>query len=317
MIKGVGTDYAYLLVYYDILICLMSWEDTFRSWAQGPSQTEQEKCANAERVICDALNNDTRLSKLNITVFTQGSYKARTNVRLDSDVDICVRLNNTFFPDYPEGKTNEDYGNIASKISFSDYKDLVHAALESRFGRSSVARGNKAFNVHANTYRIDADVVPAFDHRRYTGPGRNDYLKGVAFECDDGTVIKNWPEQTHDNGVTKNSATGRRYKRVIRILKRLRNDMQEDRVSAAGDVASFLIESLVWNTPNDGFNHSDYKADVRFVLAHTFNETVSEQQCSKWGEVNELKYLFKGPQPWTREQAHNFLSAAWSYIGFD
>ena len=92
--------------------------------------------------------------------------------------------------------------------------------------------------------------------------------------------------------------------------------MQEDKVMAAKDVPSFLIECLVWNAPNEGFNHDQYTADVRYVLANTFNKTLDEVQCKEWGEVNELKYLFRSGQPWTREQAHHFLSVAWDYIGF-
>lgn len=162
----------------------MSWEDTFRTWATGPSQTEKDKCANAERVIRDALNADYRLSPLHISIFVQGSYKAHTNVRLDSDVDICACFNDGFFGDYPKGKTRDDYGFTDSDISFSHYKNLVEAALVGRFTQFGVTRGNKAFAVHENSCRIDTDVVAAFEHRRYTGPGQNDFLRGVAFRSD-------------------------------------------------------------------------------------------------------------------------------------
>ena len=53
-------------------------------------------------------------------MFPQGSYRHKTNVRADSDVDICVRLNTTFFPDYPAGKTKEDFLNIDGTIAFAD-----------------------------------------------------------------------------------------------------------------------------------------------------------------------------------------------------
>jgi len=53
------------------------------------------------------------------------------------------------------------------------------------------------------------------------------------------------------------------------------------------------------------------------MLAHCFNHTLDDAKCSKWGEVSELKYLFRVNQPWTRQQAHSFLSAAWAYIGFE
>ena len=84
----------------------------------------------------------------------------------------------------------------------------------------------------------------------------------------------------------------------------------------AKSIPSYLIECLSWNTPNNGFGHTEYNSDVRFFLAHTFNETINYEKCKDWGEINELKYLFIG-QKWTCEQTHNFLSAAWNYIGFE
>jgi len=292
------------------------WEETFKNWAQGPGKTERDKCDNAESAVKKAISAHPELSGMDISVFAQGSYRSRTNIRVDSDVDICVCLNSIAFSDYPEGKIGKDYGRVQSPLEFSDFKNLVHKALIDRFGASSVSRDNKAFDVHANTYRVDADVIPAFEYRRYKSDGSNNYILGIAFKTDNDDLIKNWPEQTYDNGVEKNDVTSRRYKRVIRILKNLRNTMQED-VVAANNIPSFLIECLVWNAPNEGFNHDLYTADVQYVLANTFNKTLDEIQCKEWGEVNELKYLFRSGQPWTREQAHRFLSAAWDYIGFE
>nr|QNO45931.1 hypothetical protein DMJHIOCL_00010 [Methanosarcinales archaeon ANME-2c ERB4] len=291
------------------------WGERFKTWAQGPGKTEQEKCDNAESAIKKAISAYSRLSGMGISVFAQGSYRARTNIRLDSDVDICVRLNSTAFCDYPQGKTYKDYNRVPSDLAFSDFKDLIQEALIDRFGAGSVKRGNKAFDVHANTYRVDADVVPTFEYRRYNSDGSNNCILGVAFKTDDGVLIENWHEQTYQNGVEKNKTTARRYKRVIRILKNLRNKMQEDKVSAANNIPSFLIECLVWNVPNEDFNNDSHTTDVRCVLAHIFNKTLDDDQCKEWGEVNELKYLFRPSQPWTREQANSFVSAAWDYLG--
>lgn len=295
-------------------------EDLFSSWAQGPGKTEADKCENAETAVRKAIDADKGLSKLDVTVFAQGSYMARTNVKQDSDVDICIRYNRAFFPDYPKGKTREDFENVESELKFFDFKDMVEKAVRSYFGTSSVRRGNKAFDIHANTYRVDADAVPAYEHRRYTGAfnadGSHHYLSGVAFLPDKGDQIINWPQQDYDNGVQRNDATDRRYKRVIRILKRLRNKMQEDGTPEAQNIASFLIECLVWNAPLEAFQHSTYTEDVRYVMADIFNRTRNQADCSEWGEVNELKYLFRPSQAWTREQANRFLDAAWSYIGF-
>jgi len=297
----------------------MSWEDTFRSWGGPPCQTEKEKMENTENAIKNAIQKDDKLSQMDISIFAQGSYKSRTSVRQDSDVDVCVRLNSTFFTRYPEGKTDSDYGNSEGSTNFADFKNLVETALKNYFGSDTVSRGNKAFDIHSNSYRVDADVLPTFAYRYYNGNGENDYIKpvGVGFLTDMGIRINNWPKQAYDNGVKKQSNTGERYKKMVRIMKKMRNKMQEDGIAEAMDVPSFLIESLVWNVPDNGFNHNDYYDDVKHVIVHYFNKTLKDEECKEMCEVNNIKYLFHPLQPWTREQAHSFFSAAWDYVGFD
>lgn len=295
-------------------------EETFTLWSQDPGKTEAEKCDNAETAIKKAIAANKELASLDVSIFAQGSFRARTNVRQDSDVDICVRYNTAFFGDYPEGKSGKDFGFGDASLTFADFKNKVELALKSYFGETSVARGKKAFDVHANSYRIDADVVATFEHRRYSGrlnpDGTHNYLSGVAFDPNTGARIINWPEQNYTNGVARNDATGRGYKRAIRILKRLRNKMQDEKVAEASNIASFLIECLVWNAPLEAFEHDTYAAIVRHVIADVFNRTRKDEDCKEWGEVNELKYLFRPAQPWTREQANKFLHTAWNYIGY-
>ena len=297
------------------------WEETFRNWAKPSSETEQQKCDNAERIIRQAIREDRMLSQINIEVFAQGSYRNNTNVRQDSDVDLCVILKDVFFYDLPEGKSKSDFKIHDASYTYAEFKNNVEIALVNKFGRKEVVRGNKAFDIHANTYRVDADVVPCFEHRRYTGQQNYDgtfyYLSGTEFRPDNGGSVINWPQQHYENGVAKNDATGNRFKYITRVLKRLRNEMADKGITAAKPIPSYLIECLVWNVPNEGFGHDSYTTDVRYVLAHTFNETINDEKCSEWGEVNELKYLFRISQPWTKQQANDFLSAAWDYIGFE
>ncbi len=294
----------------------MSWEDTFCSWAKPPGETEQTKCDNAVRAVRKAIDASASLSKRSIKVFPQGSYRNRTNVRLESDVDVCVLCTDVCFVDYAfsNGLTDSDVGLIDHPYQYAEYKNDVETALSSYFGKNGVTRGNKAFDIHENTYRVDADAVACFELRRYHRD--RTYISGTAFIADRGGRTENWPEQHYNNGVTKNTVTGQRFKDVVRILKRLRNKMDDEKIAAAKPAASFLIECLVWNVLNEGFGHDTYTADVRWALAYLFNNTRKLEDCNEWGEVNELKYLFRPIQPWTLEQAHAFVSAAWDYIGF-
>jgi hypothetical protein len=130
-----------------------NWEDVFCTWGCAPSATEREKCENAERAVRKAIDASKKLSGKTIEVFAQGSYANRTNVRQDSDVDICVLYKDAFFPDYSlsQGLSGAALGFGDGQYPYADFKNDVHAALKSYFGADSVTRGNKAFDVHANT----------------------------------------------------------------------------------------------------------------------------------------------------------------------
>lgn len=91
--------------------------------------------------------------------------------------------------------------------------------------------------------------------------------------------------------------------------------MEQDGYAAAKNIPSFLVECLIWNVPNASLMNPTWSEDMRAALAYLFNNTMKFENCQEWGEVNELKYLFRSSQPWTREQAHNFVSAAWDYLG--
>ena len=296
---------------------MASWETTFESWGQPPSQAEQEKCENAELAVKKAIAASTVLAKHNVEVFAQGSYANRTNVRQDSDVDICVLCTDVCFTMLMDGLTDTDVGLTSHPYTYLQFKDEVQKALVNSFGRAAVSRGNKAFDIHANSHRIDADVVPCFEHIRYfrwadSSIGEN---HGTELRPDNGGRVINWPQQNYDNGVQKNSDTGRRFKSIVRIMKRLRNHMVDEGIASAKVTPSFLNECLVWNVPNDGFGHDTYTDDVRNTIAHLWNETRSIDTCGEWREISELKYLFRG-ESWSREQVNTFLQAAWDRIGF-
>ena len=117
--------------------------------------------------------------------------------------------------------------------------------------------------------------------------------------------------------MTKNDQTGKRFKALVRILKQLRMDMAESGIVAASKVPSFLLECLVWNVPNEGFGHDTFTADVQYCISWLWNNMKTEEQCNEWGEINELKYLFRPAQPWTRDQVNEFLLGAWNYVEFE
>lgn len=297
------------------------WEETFRLWAKPSSDTEQAKMDNAAAMVRAAVRDAAVLSRRTVEVFAQGSYRNNTNVRQDSDVDICVRCMDYSFDDFSQagGVAPADAGRCASGYTYGQFRDEVGAALIAKFGDKGVTRGAKAFDVHPTSYRVDADVVAVLEHRRYfrDAAGNFDFHSGAEFHPDGGGRIVNWPHQHYASGVLKNKATGNRFKYITRVLKRLRYRMADKGVDAAKNLPSYFIECLTWNAPDECFNHDAYTDNVRAVLAHLFNGTRQDGLCGEWTEVNELKYLFNWAQPWTRQKGFDFVSAAWDYIGLE
>jgi len=291
-----------------------NWEQKFEYWAGSPSKTETQRSENAFNALKNAIEASAKLRHRNVGVFLQGSYRNRTNTRGESDVDIGVVCYATFFGDYPEGTDRSTFGNSPATYHYPQFKDEVGEALVAHFGSGAVRRGNKAFDVRETSYHLEADVAPFFEHRRYTRDGR--YESGVELQPDKGGRVINWPEQHYENGNAKNDRTRRRYRALVRILKNLRNEMDENSRAAAKPIVGFLVECLVWNTADNVFGHSTYGEDLKAVLTYLYNHTKTDDPCNEWGEVSELKYLFRGPQKWTRQQAHDFVLDAWRYVAF-
>lgn len=290
----------------------VDWESRFRLWAKPPSTTEEQRIQNAISVIRRALAQNRFLDE-KTEIFIQGSHKNRVNVRQNSDVDIAILyIGNTFYAEYPNGMTKEDFGHIDGEYGYDNFKDRVEKALVNYFGQSSVERGNKAFEIHENTYRINADVVPVFEYRKYYE--RDHYVCGVLLNPDKGGSIINWPEQHYENGVKKNGDTSRSYKGVVRILKNLKYSMSESGIGIADDIPGFWIECMVWNVPNSQFASSLIVNRVDQVLNYLQDKTRSLDDCKEWMEVSNLKSLFRGLPSEKLEKCHEFLTEALGYI---
>lgn len=300
-----------------------NWENEFSQWARPPGKTEDERCENAIKAIRNAIAKSDKLKNRSLTVFPHGSYRNRVNVRQDSDVDVGVLCDETFSYHLPDGTTKATFGITPATYHYAQFKDELVEALAEHFGSGAVRRGNKAIDVRENTYHVEADVAPFFEYRHYSVSGN--YLCGVALRPDKGELIYNYPErilerwpqipQHYENGVSKNKTTHRSYKGVVRILKKIRNEMDDAFIAVARPIPGFLIECMVWNAPTACFRGDTWDDKVQAVFSHLWSSTKEDGRCKAWKEVNNIKLLFNSDQPWTQREAYAFINAAWDYVG--
>lgn len=295
-------------------------EESFKHWHRPASETEEERISNAISMIKDGIDQHNILKYKDIEIFVQGSYANNTNVRMESDIDICVMLKDTFFSSYPEGKSRIDYGFTQGSNNFTDYRSWVISAMTNKFGPDGITVGNKSIKIHSNSYHVQADVVPAFQYRNYSRDKQTDPLsfeEGIQFFSSKGEKVINYPKIHIANGRRKNKATSKRFKKMVRIFKRIKTQMKKEGWSVNKSISSFLISGFIWNVPNSIFNdHDNWEERMRAAIFFLWEKTKNETYCKDWGEVSEKFYLFHYSRKWTVSEVNAFLKDIWNFLEF-
>ena len=296
-------------------------EQTFDNWRKPASETEEQRISNAISMIKDAIGTSDKLKDKDIEIFVQGSYANNTNVRANSDVDVCVMLKDTFYSEYPDGKSRDDYGFTAGTNNFDTYRSDLIKALIDKYGEDNIKPGNKSIKITETSYRVEADAVPSFQYRNYKYKNSSDpekFIEGIKFyAANTNEQVINYPKIHIDNGKKKNKDTQRRYKRLVRIFKRIRYKMIDDGESVNKGITSFLIECLLWNTPASIFNDYDtWTERLKQTIIYLYNKTKDEKDCKEWGEVSEMFYLFHSGRKWNVKMTNDFLKQMWNYLEF-
>ena len=323
------------------MVLLKFTEEQLIRMASPISQTEDEKCKHAIKMVRDAMKKlnytddgneihtfaentyaytlDMRqlYSDKKIKLLVQGSYANKTNIPSESDVDVAVILESTFTTKYRNGILNEDYRFVKGTFSAAELKDEVEKALKQHFGYQCVERHDKSIKVYGNTYRVDADVVPAYRYRDYSNDWDNNpenYVGGIEIRPDSGGRIINYPEQHIRMGNLKNKVTKYNFKKCVRIAKNMREKMKENGYPISDKVSSFGIESLFWNV--------DVSAYTKYycILKYTFDEVISFlvndfYNFDTYKEANAIKPLF--PDVATKEAYQKFISDIHSFYEYD
>ncbi len=301
------------------------WDATLQNWVKPPSDAEEARRDNTEGEIREALADYKPLPNAVCRVFAQGSYKNKTNVRLKSDVDIAVelqegeptptsapRIATDSFIGSAKGLTKQELG-LTERGSFDvkGFKDHVEAAMVEAFGRDQVERRNKAVRIRPGSTTLPADVVPCVPHRRYDS--KLDVHRGIRIFPDKGIAIDNYPQQHYDRGVAKNADTSRRYKRMVRAFKRMAWHFSPDPTEPV--VPGFTIECLLYNVPNETFSSDNYLDRFKAIAEYVWFNTYKLERCEEWHEVSQLKYLFRGSPDSKRTEASDFMWKAWKEVG--
>lgn len=295
-------------------------ESLLSEWIKPSSINEQERQERAIRMVRQAINSHPAFDghRNDIRVYTKGSYANNTNVRADSDVDVVVENTACIYYDHGAGVTPPTPGSVApysGSWTPATWRAEVAAALRSTFGTTVDTSGKVAIYVPPLTgSRPSADVVPSFTFHRYWNTEHTRKSVGCCVFNTVGTKIVNWPQQQLDNGITKNKATGQRYKYFVRALKNAENVLSK--ADVIQPLPSYFMECLVYNVPDEYLVPPGLVAGFRSTLAYLFNNLRTDDAVSEWLEPNERKYLFRGGKKWTRTDGFALVDATWDYLEY-
>lgn len=288
-------------------------EDQLKTWGkQGP--TAQFTATYDTLKSCLNDSSSPYYSK-DFSIFLQGSYKNDTNVYGDSDVDVVIRLNQTFYSDITnlpeEDKKLWNAARSDADYTLDQFKKDVAGWLVKKYG-SDVQPGTKAIYIKGNGNRRNADVLVCCKHRRYTrfkSWADQSCQEGISFFNSSGVRIDNFPIQHSDNCTKKHQDSKSWFKHTARIYKNLRNTMVEKKLIEDDLAPSYFIEGLLWNVPLDRFGGTEQQ---------NFCDTLNwlwKADRSKFACANDLYNLFHATSlvTWRSEKCEKFLGKAIEY----
>lgn len=302
------------------------WNGRFTHWERPASVTEEGTIERAQAHVIEAIANNRWLADQGVEILPQGSYHNSTNVRQEADIDLRAvhpNLKIDYDPlvvrEYADRALGYSDGLTVTEI-FNGMREQLSADLSRAFGARNVTPGTKAFRIKGITgSRAEVDVVPVIrynyviwlaDQNRYRA------LEGIAIYSTEGKWTLNFPEQHNANGIAKRTNTAHRFKRVVRIMKRLRSDM-EDAGLLTVRVPSFLVECLVYRVEDAYFLvESDDRYDRVRRVARRIQELLSNRAAAeRLCEINDIKLLFRPNQAWTYEDALTFANEVVAHLG--
>ena len=133
---------------------------------------------NTHESIRKALNSPISKLKLNrfsegnhFEIYLQGSYRNKTNIRADSDVDVVVQLNTICCSNKlqinPFYRKRYDSVFKFSNYTWDDFEQDILISLLNYYPQDKIIIGNKSIKLPKGSNRIAADIIPCIKYRYY------------------------------------------------------------------------------------------------------------------------------------------------------
>jgi hypothetical protein len=301
-----------------------SWNDRLEHWERPASDSEEAIIERAASMVRQVMSADLWFVSEGAKIEQQGSYYNNTNVRKESDIDLRAVHPDICLQYEPGVRESDAYRAFGYRDTGKTYIDSsarlrrqIAMQLGSRFGAHNIdASGRKAVRVKGIPgSRATVDIAPCFVLDRIGWnplASRYGQVKGIAILCTDGSWTFSFPDQHHANGIAKRARTRLRFKKIVRMAKRLRGELVQQGAIQAKEVPSFLVESLINGVEDEAFLiESDDRYDrLRRVMSRLNEQLYDTAWCNSATDITGLVNLFGNNKGWTAASARQFAHAA-------
>lgn len=267
-----------------------SLEDWLRRVRGGTSREERRRSLDVVRRLQDSLEDDPLMAAHAPRVMLQGSASTGTAIPGESDLDLCVMFE-AYRRSRPEGSLDllSDRSTMELQRIILLLRGHLERHLHARYTPSVVSGLARCLRIESGRAGPVIDVVPAV---RFVVDERPTLVIAESIGLD-GRPFFMMPHETRKGIGAKDGATRGRFREVVRIYKAIKQDCLFGQSATLdpsngdlSDLPSCLIESVLWNVPNEHFMHATYHRCVgcccKWLLESMWNAT----SALTWTEPN-------------------------------
>jgi hypothetical protein len=283
-------------------------ENQLDTWSH---QGSIQQSASTYETIRNALRDpNAPFASRSFEVFLQGSYANSTNIWADSDIDVVICLDSTYYEDITSlsdgDKQRHDAAWTAATYGYDEFRADVVAWLKANFGNGVDASGKAVF-VPSSGNRRDADVLVSAEFRNYHSyirGGSDEFWRGICFWPPGQGRIINYPKQHIANCTSKHQVSNQRFKPTVRVLKNLRNAMVDEGYLQRGLAPSYFLEGMIWNVPANLYGPS-YQGTLINAVRWLVDSDKTQLVCA-----NNIHWLLRDGHSvcWREESFDRFIA---------
>ncbi len=278
------------------------------------SNTVQDDYDFIENVLKRAVVNASYVAPYfnpeDVTIYLQGSYASKTNIKFQSKIEVIVELNKTHEYDYEtmqqsDMKFRDDFFiNFEHYFDVRRFKQVLVDELKKLLNTKVIINPTTILVPSSSKLQHAVDIFPCFKYRFYNENGGSIRCKLVYDEKLDEHFLM-FTNLHAVNGNLKDSMTQGNFKRIVRLMKNI------VAISAREDknihpIRGYYIECLLYNVPNEMYYSSDNKLSsvflkiINWLNFANLNEFVCQNQIwSLWGNADGF---------WNQYDARQFIN---------